>query len=303
MHIRESARLMGSLCTVGSGLLCSNVRMACDPGAIRQSLPRGSGSRSKSASIGCWNSREILKASGNARRAELEDAPSLFLRLAPLNTSEGWAKRDQSGQLLRRRITHQAMVAHFHNRDGTDPFRQQHLWPESYVECLQGKAHLLLQGLQPGENDGTEWTAEEAVKIHRNGRGGRIGMRQRNGSELIRDPPVAEKARDVWEEIKERPAQAGHTRHPQQADNPLALISEIRQANGVSYPGERKTGNIALLFLELRVHWYLHAETTATQVRSNTRKVTKEFRGLVPQRDVCGISHSCVYPCPGSRAG
>lgn len=220
-------------------------------------------------------------ASGNARRAELEDASS-FLRLARPNRSEGWAKCDQLGQLLRCGITNQAMVAHFHNRDGSDPFRQQHLWLESYVKCFQGKAHLLLQGLQPGENDGTERTAEEAVKIHGNGRGGRIGMRRRNGSELIHDPPIAEKARDVGEEIKERPAQARHARHPQQNDNPLALITEIRQANGVAYPGKRKTGNIALLFLELRVHRYLHTETTATDVRSNTRKVTKEFRAPHP---------------------
>jgi hypothetical protein len=75
--------------------------------------------------------------------------------LARLNSSEGWAKCDQLGQLLRCGITNQAVVAHFHNRDGSDPFRQQHLWLESYVKCFQGKTHLLLQGLEPGENDGT----------------------------------------------------------------------------------------------------------------------------------------------------
>lgn len=145
----------------------------------------------------------------NARRAELEDGSS-FLRLARLNSSGGWAKSDQLGQLLRGGITNQVMVPHFHDRDGPDPFRQQHPWLESYVKCFQGKAHLLLQGLQPGENTGTERTAEEAIKIHGNGRGGRIGMRRRNGSEFIHDPPIAEKARDVGEEIKERPAQARH---------------------------------------------------------------------------------------------
>src|SRR5262245_41417237 len=119
------------------------------------------------------------------------------------HTSPEPTKSDQLGQLLRGGITNQAMVAHFHNRDGSDPFRQQHPWLESYVKCFQGKAHLLLQGLQPGENDGTERTAKEAVKIHNNGRAGRICMRRRDGSEFIHDPPIAEKAGAVGAEIKE----------------------------------------------------------------------------------------------------
>src|SRR6476620_11639539 len=105
------------------------------------------------------------------------------------------------------------MVAHFHNRDRSDPFRQEHPWVESYVKRFQGKAHLLLQGLQAGKNDGTERATEEAVKVHGNGSGARIGMRW-NGSELVNDPAVTEKAGDTGEEMKHRPTQARHAHHP-----------------------------------------------------------------------------------------
>src|SRR5690349_17587646 len=136
---------------------------------------------------------------------------------------------NQFGQLLRGGIAYQATVAHFHHWDRPDPLRHQRTWLESYINFVQGKAHLLLQGLQPGENDRTERATEEAIKIDVDGRGATIGWRRRDRSELVSNPPVAEKARDAGEEMKQCPAQARHAHHPQQGSNPLALIAEIPQ--------------------------------------------------------------------------
>src|SRR5262249_8829259 len=140
-------------------------------------------------------------------------------------------------------------------------FRHERPWVESYVKRVQGKAHLLLQSLQAGQNDGTERATEEAVKVHGNGSGARIGMRRENGSNLVNDSSITEKARDAREETKQSPTNARHAHHPQQSSNPLSLITEISQTSSVAYPGKRETGNVALLFFKLSTHRYLHTET------------------------------------------
>src|SRR5262249_61510123 len=97
------------------------------------------------------------------------------------------------------------MVAHFHNRNRSDPFRQKHPWVESYVKRFQGKAHLLLQGLQAGKNDGTKGATEEAVKVHGNGSGARIGMRRGDGSGRVNHPSVNQKGEEGGGRTKQSP--------------------------------------------------------------------------------------------------
>src|SRR5947209_10595853 len=125
------------------------------------------------------------------------------------------------------------MVSHFHHRDRSDPFIQEHPWVESYVKRVQSKAHLLLQGMQPGKHDGTKRATEEAVKVHGNESSARIGIRWGNRGELVHDPSVTQKARNAGEEMKQRPTQAQHAHHPQQGSNPVAFITEISQTGNV----------------------------------------------------------------------
>ena len=51
---------------------------------------------------------------------------------------------DQRSQLLRRGITHQAMLTYLHNRDRSDPFGHERLWFERDVDYVQGESHLRL---------------------------------------------------------------------------------------------------------------------------------------------------------------